>query len=120
MRYAALLFNSADDYERWDAMSPEEAAAARAVEVPRWVALFQTVGDRWTSGYELADRADAKVVRVRDGETTITDGPFADTKEVIGGLAILECENLDEAIEVAAKVPLVDRGSVELRPLVER
>jgi hypothetical protein len=120
MKYAALLFNSGDDYERWDAMTPEEATAARAVEVPKWVALFQTVGDRWTGGFELADRADAKVVRVRDGETTITDGPFADTKEVIGGLAILECENLDDAIEVAAKVPLVDRGAVELRPLVER
>jgi hypothetical protein len=120
MKYAALLFNTTDDWERWEAMTPEEAAAARAQEVPRWVALFQAVGDRWTAGFELGDRADAKVVRVRDGETTITDGPFADTKEVIGGLAILDCENLDDAIEIAAKVPLVDRGAVELRPLVER
>jgi hypothetical protein len=120
MKYAALLFNSSDDWRRWDAMSPEEAATARAEEVPKWVALFETVGNRWTSGFELADRREARVVRVRDGETTITDGPFADTKEVIGGLAILECENLDEAIEIAAKVPLVDSGSVELRPLVER
>jgi hypothetical protein len=119
MKYAALLFNSSEDWERWDAMTPEEAAAARAEEIPKWVALFESVGQKWTAGFELSDRADAKVVRVRDGETTITDGPFADTKEVIGGLAILDCENLDDAIEVAAKVPLVERGSVELRPLVE-
>jgi hypothetical protein len=120
VKYAALLFNTTDDWERWEAMSPEEAAVARAQEVPRWEALFATVGNRWTGGYELGERSEAKVVRVRDGETEITDGPFAETKEVIGGLAILECENLDEAIEVAAKVPLVDRGSVEIRPIVER
>jgi hypothetical protein len=120
MKYAALLFNTTDDWERWEAMTDEEASAARAQEVPKWVALFQSVGDRWTGGYELGDRSEAKVVRVRDGETTITDGPFADTKEVIGGLAILDCENLDDAIEIAAKVPLVERGAVELRPLVER
>jgi hypothetical protein len=120
MRYAALLFNSSDDYARWETLTPEEAAAARAEEVPKWVSLMEWAEGRWTGGFELADRAEAKVVRVRDGETTITDGPFADTKEVIGGLAILECENLDEAIEIAARVPLVDSGSVELRPLVER
>jgi hypothetical protein len=120
MKYAALLFNTTDDWQRWEAMSPEEAAAARAAEMPKWEALFAFVGPRWTGGYELGDRSGAKVVRVRDGETQITDGPFADTKEVVGGLAILECENLDEAIEIAAKVPLADRGAVEIRPIVER
>ena len=120
MKYAALLFNTTDDWERWEAMTPEEGKAARAEEIPKWVALFESVGRRWTAGFELSDRSDAKVVRVRDGEATITDGPYADTKEVIGGLAILDCENLDDAIEVAAKVPLVVRGAVELRPLVER
>jgi hypothetical protein len=120
VRYAALLFNTTDDWERWEKLTPEEAAAARAQEVPKWMALFETVGERWVAGYELSDRSDAKVVRVRDGETQITDGPFADTKEVIGGLAILDCENLDEAIEIAAKVPLVERGAVELRPITGR
>ena len=120
MKYAALLFNLADDWERWEAMTPEEAAAARAEEIPKWEALFAFTGERWTEGYELGERADARVVRVRDGETTITDGPYAETKEVLGGLAVLECENLDEAIEIAGRVPLVARGAVELRPLVER
>jgi hypothetical protein len=120
MKYAALLHNTSDDWERWEKLSADEATAARAEEVPKWEALFATVGNRWLGGYELGDRSDARVVRVRDGETTVTDGPFAETKEIIGGLAILDCENLDEAIEIAAKVPLVERGSVELRPLVER
>ena len=119
MKYAALLFNTTDDWERWERLTPEEAAAARAEEVPKWQALFVHVGSRWTAGYELGERSDAKVVRVRDGETQITDGPFAETKEVLGGLAILDCENLDDAIAVAALVPLVERGAVELRPLVE-
>ena len=119
MKYAALLFNTADDWERWDAMTPDEAAAARAEEVPKWQALFAATGERWVGGYELGERSDAKVVRVREGETQITDGPYAETKEVLGGLAILDCDNLDDAIGIAAKVPLVDRGSVELRPIVE-
>lgn len=120
MKYAALLFNTTDDWERWEQLTPEEAAAARAEEVPKWEALFAHVGPRWQSGFELGDRSDAKVVRVRGGEIQITDGPFAETKEVLGGLAILDCDNLDDAIAIAAKVPLVDRGAVELRPLVER
>jgi hypothetical protein len=120
VKFAALLLNTADDWERWEAMTPEEAAAARAQELPRWEALFRFVGERWTEGHELGDRSETKVVRVRDGETRITDGPFAETKEVLGGIAILECDNLDEAIDIAARVPLVERGAVELRPLARR
>ena len=120
MKYAALLFNTADDWKRWEALTPEEAVAARAQEVPKWQALFEATGKRWLGGYELGERSAAKVVRVRDGETQVTDGPYAETKEVLGGLALLDCENLDDAISIAALVPLVDRGAVELRPLVER
>ena len=119
MRYAALLFNTSDDWERWRGLTPEEAAAARAEEVPKWEALFGFVGPRWTAGYELGDPATARVIRVRSGETQITDGPYAETKEVLGGLALLDCEHLDEAIEIATRVPLVERGAVELRPIVE-
>lgn len=120
MKYAALLFDTADDWERWEQLTPDEAVAARAEEMPRWEALFAFVGPRWTGGYELGDRGDARVVRVRGGETHVTDGPYAETKEIIGGLALLDCDNLDEAIEIAARVPLVERGAVELRPVVER
>ena len=56
---------------------------------------------------------------MRDGETLTTDGPFAETKEVLGGLYLLEADNLDEAIAFAARIPAARYGSVEVRPLVE-
>jgi hypothetical protein len=58
-------------------------------------------------------------VRVRDGQTLTTDGPFAETKEQLGGYYMLNCENLDQAIEFAAKIPDVRNGSVEIRPVYE-
>ena len=61
----------------------------------------------------------AKTVRVRDGETIVTDGPFAETKEQIGGLMELEAEDLDTAIAIAARIPVAFRASVELRPVIE-
>ena len=88
MKYAALLTNHADAVAAWEAMSPEEAAAARAEEVPKWEALFSELGPTGAlgSGYELDSPKTATTVRVRDGETLVTDGPFAETKEQIGGL----------------------------------
>ena len=61
----------------------------------------------------------ATTVRVRDGETEITDGPFAVTKEYLGGYFLLECADLDEALEQAVRVPLARYGSVEVRPVAE-
>jgi hypothetical protein len=58
-------------------------------------------------------------VRVRDGEADVTDGPFAVTKEILAGYFLLECRDLDEALEHAARVPLARYGSVEVRPLME-
>jgi hypothetical protein len=68
-------------------MSPEEAAAARAKEMPKWNALFAELGRDGALGFgaELEAPSTAKTVRVRDGETIVTDGPFAETKEQIGG-----------------------------------
>ena len=121
MKYALLLNNRADDVERWAALSPDEAAAARAESIPKWEALFARMGERgqWLSGIELDDSSLAKTVRVVDGEPVVTDGPYAETKEVVGGLLLVECADLDEAIELAATIPLADRGSVEIRPVVE-
>jgi hypothetical protein len=121
MKYAALLTNNADDVAAWEQLSPEEAAAARAEEVPKWEALFNELGPTGVlgSGFELDSPTTAKTVRVRDGETLITDGPFAETKEQIGGLMELEVEDLDAAIAVAARIPVVFKASVELRPVVE-
>jgi len=71
------------------------------------------------SGDALLPTAAATTVRVRDGKTLTTDGPFAETKEQLGGFYILECKDLDEAIAWAAKIPDARRGSIEVRPVWE-
>ena len=65
----------------------------------------------------LAPVADATTVRVRNGKTLITDGPFAETHEQLGGYYLLDCKDLDEAIRWAAKIPTAKYGSIEIRPL---
>jgi hypothetical protein len=121
VKYAALLTNNADDVAAWEQMSPEEAAAARAEEVPKWEALFGELGPTGVlgDGFELDSPKTAKTVRVRDGETIVTDGPYAETKEQIGGVMVLDAADLDEAISIAARIPVALRASVELRPVIE-
>jgi hypothetical protein len=89
--------------------------------MPRWNALFAWMAEQGieANGLELDDPGKARVVRVRDGEALVTDGPFAETKEVIGGYFVVDCKDLDAAIELAQRVPLVEKGSVEIRPLVQ-
>jgi len=121
MKYIALLTNRQEDLDRWAKMTTEEAQAARAAEVPKWEALFNELGPSGVLGFgaELAVPSSAKTVRVRDGETVVTDGPFAETKEQIGGVIELTCDDLDQAIAVAARIPVVFQASVELRPVIE-
>ncbi len=71
----------------------------------------------FVTGAQLRPVVDATTVRVRDGETMVTDGPFAETKDVVGGFTIIDCADLDEALEVAALHPYAARGSVEVRPV---
>ena len=80
-----------------------------------WVNEMDSRGIRLT-GDRLRPPSDATTVRVRNGETLITDGPFVETKEFVGGFDILECADLDEAIEVATKHPMAKFGMLELRP----
>ncbi len=70
-------------------------------------------------GERLRPIEEQKTVRVRNGKVLVTDGPFIDTKEVIAGYGIMECADLDEAIEVASKHPMSRFGQIELRPLFE-
>ena len=70
-------------------------------------------------GDELARSSSATTVRVRDGQTLTTDGPFAETKEQLGGYFAVEAPDLDTAIELAAKIPGARTGSIEVRPVVE-
>jgi hypothetical protein len=121
MKYLLLLQNSQEDRDRWATLSPEEANEARAGEIPKWNALFEELmaGGHWLDGQELDEPVTAKTVRVRDGERLVTDGPYAETKEQIGGFFLIEAGDLDQAISIAAKVPVAERASVEIRPLVE-
>jgi hypothetical protein len=80
-----------------------------------WVAEMDRRGKR-VMGERLRPAEDATTIRVRAGELLITDGPFTEAKEWIAGFDILECDDLDEAIEVAAKHPMARHGRLELRP----
>ena len=97
-------------------LTPEEGAAIGPA-TDSWVAEMDGRGVR-LEGRAL-DKDDATTVRVRGGETLISDGPFAETKEFMVGYDMLDCKNLDEAIEVASKHPLARRGAMELRPFGE-
>jgi hypothetical protein len=119
MKYALLIYT---DQTAWAGMTAEESAAARAESLPRWYSLFEELGkaDSAATGFELEGATEAKVVRVRDGQTIVTDGPFAETKELIGGTFLVDLPDLDEAIRIAALVPASDYGSLEIRPIVDR
>ncbi|GAB2610126.1 YciI family protein [Streptomyces capparidis] len=67
-------------------------------------------------GHQVRPAADATTVRVRDGELLVTDGPFAETKEQMAGFDVIECADLDEAVEVASRHPMARYGMVEVRP----
>jgi hypothetical protein len=82
-------------------------------EIEDW---FSGVKDKWVIGERLRPIADATTVRVRAGELLVTDGPFTESKEWIMGFDVLECADLDEAIEVASRHPVARTGRLELRP----
>ncbi len=84
-------------------------------DIDAWVAENDARGRR-LDGHELAPPSAATTVRVRNGELLISDGPFAETKELIVGYDLLECADLDEAIEVARTHPMARGGRLELRP----
>ena len=91
----------------------QDAAVQRGTEA--WVAEMDGRGIR-LQGDRLGYASDATTVRMRDGELLISDGPFAETKEQIGGFDLIECKDLDEAIEVASKHPVATFGIIEVRP----
>ena len=81
-----------------------------------WLDDLQARG-KWVTGDQLAPPRRARSVRVRDGKKIVTDGPFVETKEAVGGFDIIECGSLDEAVEIAAGHPLAQLGVIEVRPL---
>jgi hypothetical protein len=71
-----------------------------------------------SAGERLAGSSAATTVRVRDGNRLVTDGPFTETKEVLGGYYIIDCDDLDKALEAAARCPAAQGGSIEVRPII--
>ena len=113
------------DTERMDAqVEPEASAAEEAEEAEEdeeesfpWLDDLQARGI-WVMGDQLAPPRRARTVRVRDGKQLVSDGPFADTKEAVGGWFVLEADDLDAALEVAARVPAARHGgAIEIRPV---
>ena len=112
MRYAALIYIKPGSHE---ALDESEGAAVRG----EYYALSSDPG--CTGGDQLQGVETATTVRVQDGRTLTTDGPFADTKEFLGGFYLLDAADLDQAIAFAARIPAARMGgSVEVRPLMER
>ncbi len=112
MQYLLLIYE--DESQRKPEGSPEEAEDFRA-----YGAFTEHVQKKgaFIGGEALETTAHATSVRVRNDKRSITDGPFAETKEQLGGYYLLECENLDEAITYASQIPAAQRGCVEIRPL---
>ena len=114
MRYMMLVYSTEDP----DGLSPEEAERIRAGHVA-------VIGEATRKGVllgaePLAPTSTATTVRHENGKLLVTDGPFAETKEHLAGYYIIECENLDEAIEWAARIPTTCQGrtgSIEIRPM---
>ena len=111
MQYALLIYGSG---EGWEQLSQEE----REAQTKDYMELSRRAETR--GGADLGDLSSATTVRVDGGDTLTTDGPFAETKEYLGGLYLVECESLDEAIAFAAKIPAArNGGAIEVRPVVE-
>jgi hypothetical protein len=97
----------------------EAVEAERWARMPEWLALTESLRESGVllGNGPLSATSMATTVRVRAGDTEITDGPFAVTKEVLGGYYLIRVEHLDEALEIAARLPTAHYGSVEVRPL---
>jgi hypothetical protein len=114
MQYLLLIYN---DEALLESLSEDERQAVHRE-------YFQLTTDLRTQeklvgGDELRPVATATSVRVRNGDTVVTDGPFAETKEALGGYYLVEADSLDEAIEWAARIPAARSGTIEVRPTVD-
>ena len=114
MKYMLLLYSAED-------AGPMPGTPEQAAEMQAWFAYTEAVASAGAlvAGEPLQGADTATTVRVRDGATVTTDGPFAVTKEVLGGFYMIDVDDLDAALEWAARIPLAPYGSVEVRPLME-
>lgn len=110
MKYLLLIYEDENHYS-----DPGNQA------IEPWLEYTDAVTEAgvYIGGNGLLPTATATTVRVREGRTLTTDGPFAETKEQLGGYYLLDCDNLDDAIAWAARIPSAGRGSVEVRPVMQ-
>ncbi len=115
MKYLLMIYGNEAEYAKL--MSAEGAFEA---EIEDYNTFDAAAASRNTmiGGHALDYISSATTVRVRDGKIITTDGPFAETKEQLGGYYLLDCKDLDEAIEMAALIPGAKNGSIEIRPVV--
>ncbi|QDU90729.1 YCII-related domain protein [Pirellulimonas nuda] len=111
MKYMLLIYSSEDCY------TPEERSAC--MEESTAICHELAARGQWIASSPLHPVATATSVRVRSGKRMVTDGPFAETTEQLGGYYIIDVANLDEAIAIAARLPPATKGTVEVRPIFE-
>ena len=114
MKYMLLIYQ---DEQSWNSLSEPERQQIYG-EYGALVGQLQASG-QYVSGSELQPITTATSLRIRDGKELITDGPFAETHEQLGGYFLIEAKDLDEATSIAARIPSARVGTIEVRPLVE-
>jgi hypothetical protein len=115
MKYLMLIYQNE---KVWDEHS--EAEVQKIYQEYGQLRQELTASRNFVGGSQLHPIGTASSVRVRDGKPLITDGPFAETHEQLGGYFLVEAKNLDEALAIAARIPSAREGTVEVRPIVER
>ncbi len=113
MQYMLLIYSA-------ESAEPTPGTPEMETHMGGYMAFTQDIKEKglMVAGDPLQPVATATTVRVRDGNTQTIDGPFAETKETLGGYYILNCKDLDEAIEYAARIPSANLGSIEIRPIM--
>lgn len=112
MQYLLLVYHNEAQF----AATPYEVLTPMFAEYFAYTTAIQASGN-WIGGNRLEPTSTATTVRIRDGKRSVTDGPFAETKEQLGGYYLVEAKDLDEAIELAARIPGARIGSIEVRPV---
>ena len=114
MRYMSLIYH---DEKSWNALSEKERQGIYK-EYRQLIEELQSRG-QFLAGEQLQPAETAKSVRVREGKQLVTDGPFAETREQIGGFFMIEAKDMTDALNIAARIPSARTGAIEVRPVVE-
>ena len=114
MKYLCLIY---ENEKQWETLPPAESEAIMG----EYFAFTEGIrkNGKYIAGEALQPTGTATTVRVRNGKVSTTDGPFAETKEQLGGFYLIEANDLNDALQVAARIPSARMGSIEVRPVVD-